>query len=67
MARNGAAPAPLARTHPRFRTPHVAIIVNTVIAVVLSLILGWKWGPLNGFYMLATAATCFFTTSTTAF
>jgi amino acid transporter len=20
-------------------------------------ILGWKWGPLNGFYMLATAAT----------
>jgi amino acid transporter len=57
MARNGAAPAPLARTHPRFRTPHVAIIVNTVIAVGLSLILGWKWGPLNGFYMLATAAT----------
>ena len=57
MARNGAAPAPLARTHPRFRTPHVAIIVNTVIAVGLSFILGWKWGPLNGFYMLAEAAT----------
>jgi amino acid transporter len=57
MARNGAAPQPLARTHPRFRTPHVAIIVNTVIAVGLSLILGWKWGPLNGFYMLAEAAT----------
>jgi amino acid transporter len=57
MARNGAAPAPLARTHPQFRTPHIAIIVNTVIAVGLSLILGAKWGPLNGFYMLATAAT----------
>jgi amino acid transporter len=57
MARNGAAPHPLARTHPRFRTPHVAIIVNTIIAVGLSFILGWKWGPLNGFYMLATAAT----------
>jgi amino acid transporter len=57
MARNGAAPAPLARTHPRFKTPHVAIIVNTVIAIGLSMILGWKWGPLNGFYMLATAAT----------
>jgi amino acid transporter len=57
MARNGAAPHPLARTHPRFRTPHVAIIVNTVIAVGLSFILGWKWGPLNGFYMLAEAAT----------
>jgi amino acid transporter len=57
MARNGAAPAPLARTHPEFRTPHVAIIVNTFIAIALSMILGWKWGPLNGFYMLATAAT----------
>ncbi|MES1248301.1 MAG: APC family permease, partial [Actinomycetota bacterium] len=57
MARNGAAPHQLARTHPRFRTPNVAIIVNTIIAVGLSFILGWKWGPLNGFYMLATAAT----------
>ncbi|MCW2977971.1 MAG: hypothetical protein JWM06_3252 [Actinomycetia bacterium] len=57
MARNGAAPAPLARTHPRFKTPYVAIIINTIIAVTLSIILGWKWGPLNGFYMLATAAT----------
>jgi amino acid transporter len=57
MARNGAAPAPLARTHPQFKTPYVAIVVNTVIAIVLSIILGWKWGPLNGFYMLATAAT----------
>jgi amino acid transporter len=57
MARNGAAPAQLARTHPRYRTPNVAIIVNTVIAITLSIVLGWKWGPLNGFYMLATAAT----------
>jgi amino acid transporter len=57
MARNGAAPAPLARTHPRFKTPYIAIIINTIIAVALSFILGWKWGPLNGFYMLATAAT----------
>jgi amino acid transporter len=57
MARNGIAPTPLARTHPTFRTPHVAIVVNTVIALVLSFVLGWKWGPLNGFIMLATAAT----------
>jgi amino acid transporter len=57
MARNGAAPAPLARTHPQFKTPYVAIIINTIIAVTLSIVLGWKWGPLNGFYMLATAAT----------
>jgi amino acid transporter len=57
MARNGIAPHALARTHPQFKTPHVAILVNTGIALVLSFLLGWKWGPLNGFIMLATAAT----------
>jgi amino acid transporter len=57
MARNGIAPKALARTHPVFKTPNVAIIVNTFIAVALSFIMGWKWGPLNGFIMLATAAT----------
>jgi amino acid transporter len=57
MARNGIAPRALARTHPRFKTPHVAILVNLFIAVALSFILGWKWGPLNGFIILATAAT----------
>jgi amino acid transporter len=57
MARNGIAPKALARTHPKFKTPNVAIIVNTAIALGLSYILGWKWGPLNGFIILATAAT----------
>src|SRR4051794_10843373 len=57
MARNGIAPKALARTHPTFKTPNVAIIVNTAIALVLSYALGWKWGALNGFIMLATAAT----------
>ena len=57
MARNGIAPKALARTHPRFKTPHIAIIVNTAIALILSFALGWKWGPLYGFIMLATAAT----------
>src|SRR4051794_28030100 len=57
MARNGIAPKALARTHPRFKTPHIAIIVNTGIALGLSYVMGWKWGPLNGFIMIATAAT----------
>jgi amino acid transporter len=57
MARNGIAPKALARTHPKFKTPHVAIIVNTAIALILSYLLGWKWGTLNGFIILATAAT----------
>jgi amino acid transporter len=57
MARNGIAPRQLARTHPTFKTPHIAILVNTGIALTLSFILGWKWGPLNGFIIIATAAT----------
>jgi amino acid transporter len=57
MARNGIAPKALARTHPKFKTPHVAIIVNTAIALVLAYLLGWKWGTLDGFIILATAAT----------
>jgi len=57
MARNGIAPRALARTHPTFKTPHIAIILNTAIALGISYIMGWKWGPLNGFIMIATAAT----------
>ncbi len=56
MARNGLAPRPLARTHPQFKTPHIAIIWMTAFALVSSLLLGWKWGPLIGFFFIATLA-----------
>jgi amino acid transporter len=56
LARNGLAPRPLARTHPRFKTPNVAIIWMSIFALVLSLSFGWKWGPLTGFAMIATIA-----------
>jgi amino acid transporter len=56
LARNGLAPRPLAHTHRRFKTPHVAIIWMTIFALVLSLSFGWKWGPLTGFAMIATIA-----------
>src|SRR3954469_12220212 len=56
LARNGLAPRPLGRTHARFKTPHVAIIWMTIFALVLALAFGWKWGPLNGFAMIATIA-----------
>ena len=56
LARNDLAPRPLARTHPRFKTPNVAIIWMTLFALVLSLAFGWKWGPLTGFAMIATIA-----------
>jgi amino acid transporter len=57
MARNGIAPRALGRTHPTFKTPHVAIVLNTIWAVVVSVILGWKWGPQIGFFIIATEAT----------
>jgi amino acid transporter len=44
LARNGLAPRPLARTHPEFKTPNVAIIWMTIFALVLGLLFGWKWG-----------------------
>jgi len=56
LGRNGLAPHPLARTHPRFKTPHIAIIWLSAFALVLSLLVGWKWNPGVGFGIIATAA-----------
>jgi amino acid transporter len=56
LARNGLAPRPLAHTHERFKTPNVAIIWMSGFALALSLIFGWKWGPLTGFALIATMA-----------
>src|ERR671932_178146 len=56
LARNDLAPRPLGHTHPRFRTPHVAIIWMSIFALVISFALGWKWGPLVGFAFIATLA-----------
>jgi amino acid transporter len=56
LSRNRLAPRQLGRTHPEFKTPHVAIAWLSVFAVVLSFILGWKWGPLVGFALIATLA-----------
>ena len=56
LARNRLAPHPLARTHPEFKTPNVAIIWMTIFALVLGVLFGWKWGPLTGFAMIATMA-----------
>ena len=56
LARNGLAPRPLGHTHPEFKTPHVAIIWMSAIALVIALFFGWRWGPLTGFSMIATMA-----------
>jgi amino acid transporter len=57
MGRNGVLPRAFARTHPVHKTPHVAIIVESAFALVLALLFGWKWGPLIGFVVMATALT----------
>ncbi len=57
LARQGLAPKPLGHVHPRFKTPNVAIIWMSVWALGLSLLVGWKWNPGNGFGIIATLAT----------
>jgi APA family basic amino acid/polyamine antiporter len=37
FGRDGFLPAPVARVHPRWRTPHVAIMTQTAIVLVLAL------------------------------
>src|SRR3954462_11745798 len=56
LARNRLAPRQLGHTHPEFKTPHIAIVWMSAFAFILSLILGWKWGPLVGFALIATLA-----------
>jgi amino acid transporter len=56
LARNRLAPGPLGKTHPQFKTPYIAIIWMSIFAVVCALLLGWKWGPLVGFALIATLA-----------
>ena len=56
LSRNRLAPRALGRTHPDFKTPYIAIVWMSIFAFVLSIILGWKWGPLTGFALIATLA-----------
>ena len=54
LRRDGLLPAPLARLHPRFRTPWVAIIVHAVIAWALASI-----GSFGVLVLLANVALLF--------
>jgi amino acid transporter len=60
FARDGFLPAAVASVHPRFRTPHLAIVIQTVIAVVLALTGSFE--PLailaNGSVLVVYAACC---------
>src|SRR3954449_1005890 len=56
LARNRLAPEQLGHTHKQFKTPHIAIIWMSAFALVLSLLVGWKWNPGVGFGVIATIA-----------
>jgi amino acid transporter len=57
MARTGALPSVLARVHPRYRTPHLAVFIQTTAAVAIALAAGLPLGPYNLFNMLGTTGT----------
>jgi amino acid transporter len=56
MGRIRLLPELLARVHPRYRSPHVAITVQFILAVVLLLWLGFQYDPITAFSLLATLA-----------
>ena len=57
MGRNGILPRAFARTHPVHKTPHVAILAQTALGIVVALLMGWKWGALNAFGIISYALT----------
>src|SRR2546427_1762005 len=58
LGRNGVLPRAFARTHPVHKTPHIAIIAQTILGLAVSLLLGWRYGDLiTAFSIIATAIT----------
>lgn len=49
LGRERLLPPALGRTHPRYQTPHVAIIAYSVVALALGLMFGLLWGPMAAF------------------
>lgn len=57
MGREGMLPASLATVHPQHRTPSVAIVANTVFAVVVTLGVGAWVGAFNAYAYLGSLLT----------
>ena len=57
MGRIDVLPRVFGRTHPEHRTPHVAIIAQSILALVVALVLGAAFEPVGGFSIIATAVT----------
>lgn len=57
MGRIRLLPAFMAAIHPRFKSPHVAVTVQFVVAVALALWLGFQYTPYTAFILMATIFT----------
>jgi amino acid transporter len=57
MARIGLLPRPLARTHPRWQSPNVGVIIQFLVTMAVGLPLGIHYGPVTAFVFLATILT----------
>lgn len=60
FARDGFLPAPIAAVHSRFRTPHVAIALQTIIVILIATALNFEALAViaNGSILLVYAACC---------
>jgi amino acid transporter len=57
MSRIGLLPSPLARLHPRYRSPAVGVVVQAVLTLAIGLPIGIHFGPTTAFVFLATILT----------
>ncbi len=57
MGRVNLLPKALSRTHPKFKTPYVAIVAQVSLTFAITLIAGLIWGTVDGFGVLATTLT----------
>ncbi|WP_405163104.1 APC family permease [Nocardia sp. NBC_01499] len=54
MSRIGLLPAALSRTHPRWNSPHVGVVVQLLVTLAIGLPIGLHFGPTTAFVFLAT-------------
>jgi amino acid transporter len=57
MGRIRLLPRMLSNTHPRWRSPHVAVVAQLIVGLAASLILGLVYDPLPAFIFIATVIT----------
>jgi amino acid transporter len=57
LGRNRILVGMLAKTHPRWQSPYVAVVVQFVLALAVALPLGFIYNPLTAFSLVATIVT----------